>query len=187
MGWGLLGWQHLCFLPCICFPAGWPFNRGLLWWKTKDCLIPNQRYHCHSVIEPMSSWIFSLRREMICITDSVICRRQWSYQITKTWTWIPLALKFVLFVPPYTYSREVNHQTFMCSSSAFNQLSARPDTLEDALKLRLPFLIGSLLSDCWGLFRSADFSSKCWTVILFLLVLGKLEFCSWRLGWLWVI
>lgn len=55
--------------------------------------------------------------------------------------------------------------------------------LKMPLKLRLPLLTGSPLTDCWGLFLSADFSSKCWTVILFLLVLGKLEFCSWRLGW----
>ena len=95
----------------------------------------------------------------------------------KTWTWSPLALKFVLFVPPYTYSREV-HLTLSCSTTrhscaaprlpCFDELAARPDTLEDALKFRLLLPTGSPLTDCWGPFLSEVFSSKCWTVILFL-------------------
>lgn len=133
----------------------------------------------------MSSWIFSLRREMICITDSVICRRQWGYQIQKLelgslWLWSLCFLYHPIHIPERSTTR---HSCAVPRLPCFDELSARPDTLEDALKLRLPLLTGSPLTDCWGLFLSADFSSKCWTVILFLLVLGKLEFCSWRLGW----
>lgn len=106
------------------FQLGDPSAEVDFWWKTKDCLIPNQRYHCHSVMEPMSSWIFSLRREMICITDSVICRRQWGYQIKKLelgalWLWSLCFLYHPIHIPERsTWHWVLNHQTFMCSSSA---------------------------------------------------------------------
>lgn len=64
--------------------------------------------------------------------------------------------------------------------------SVRPGVIYVVLKLRLPLLTGSPRIDCWRLF----FSHNVWQQVLdthpFLLLVGKVEFCSWCLGWLFV-
>lgn len=124
-GWCTLYWQDLWFLTWVCSLAVWPFYIGLLLMKYKGLLDSKAKIPWLSSKEAYVFMnIFSLRREIICVTDSGIFRRQWGYQITKTWTYSPLTLKFVPFVPP-TYVPEMSHdtellkyQTFMCTSSA---------------------------------------------------------------------